>query len=120
MSAPNELSATEALQQLRSGKLTCAALMQACLERIQAREPEVHAWVHLAADAALAAARALDAEPRRGVLGGIPLGVKDVIDTGDMPTEYNSPFYAGFRPRVDAACVAMMRRAGAIVVRYDA
>ncbi|MPZ42508.1 MAG: amidase [Betaproteobacteria bacterium] len=117
MTAPNRLSATEALARMRAGTLSAEALMAACLDRIRAREPEVRAWVHLeAAATALERARAFDPASMRGALAAIPLGVKDVIDSGDMPTQYNSPFYAAFRPRVDAACVAMARREGAIVV----
>lgn len=116
MTDPNRLSATEARARIRAGTLQAEALVRACLARIQSREPHVQAWVHLGADAALARARALDAHAPAGLLGGIPLAVKDVIDTGDMPTQYNSPFYAGFRPRVDAACVALARRQGAIVL----
>jgi Asp-tRNA(Asn)/Glu-tRNA(Gln) amidotransferase A subunit family amidase len=116
MTEPNRLSASEALARMRAGTLTAEALMAACLDRIRLREPEVRAWVHIEAAAALERAQALDTASMRATLAGIPLGVKDVIDTGDMPTQYNSPFYAAFRPRVDAACVAMARRAGAIVV----
>jgi amidase len=116
MTEPNRLSASEALARMRAGTLTAEALMAACLDRIRLREPEVRAWVHLETAAALERAHALDTASMRATLAGIPLGVKDVIDTGDMPTQYNSPFYAAFRPRVDAACVAMARRAGAIVV----
>jgi amidase len=116
MTEPNRLSATEALARMRGGTLSAQALMAACLDRIRAREPEVQAWVHLEAAAALERARECDRASMREALAAIPLGVKDVIDTGDMPTQYNSPFYAAFRPRVDAACVAMARREGAIVV----
>ena len=116
MTELHRLSATEARARMRAGSLTAEAYLQACLERIRAREPEVRAWVHLEADKALAQARALDKSRSDALLAGIPLGVKDVIDTGDMPTQYNSPFYAGFRPRVDAACVALARHAGAIVL----
>ena len=116
MTEPNRLSATEALARMRAGTLSAEALMAACLDRIRTREPEVQAWVHLEAAAALERARACDPASMGGALAAIPLGVKDVIDTGDMPTQYNSPFYAAFRPRVDAACVAMARHAGAIVV----
>jgi amidase len=116
MSEPNRLSATEAFARIRAGTLKAEALVQACLDRIQSRERQVQAWVHLAGTAALERARTLDAASPSGLLAGIPLAVKDVIDTGDMPTQYNSPFYAGFRPRVDAACVALARRQGAIVL----
>ena len=83
------------------------SMVAACLERIAARDGELKAWVHVAGDAALAQARALDKEPARGLLHsplhGVPVGIKDVFDTADMPTEYNSAIYAGHRPRADAA-----------------
>ena len=109
-------SATDAAAAIAAGKLTCEALVGACLERIEAREPEIRAWTCIDADAALAAARAADREPPRSRLHGIPIGVKDVIDTADMPTEYGSPIYQANRPSADAACVAQVRELGAIVL----
>jgi len=116
MSDLNRLTATEALQRIRAGTLKSEELVAACLARIREREPQVHAWVHLAADAALEKARALDAAGTQGRIGGLPIAVKDVIDTGDMPTQYNSPIYRDHRPKVDAACVALARREGGIVL----
>ena len=87
-----------------------------CLARIEAREGELRAWAWLDADAALAQARARDAEAPRGPLHGLPVGVKDVIDTADMPTEYGSPIYAGHRPERDADCVAWLREQGAVIL----
>jgi len=110
------LSATDAAHAIESGALTAERLVRDCLDRIEAREPTVNAWVHLAAEAALAEARALDRGPRLGPLHGIPVGVKDVIDTHDQPTQCGSPIYAGHRPFADAGCVAMLRAAGAIVL----
>lgn len=95
---------------------TCEALAAACLERIAARESAVHAWAHLDPERALAAARELDRVPRRGPLHGVPVGLKDIIDTAELPTEYGSPIYAGHRPRADAACVALLRRAGCLIL----
>jgi Asp-tRNA(Asn)/Glu-tRNA(Gln) amidotransferase A subunit family amidase len=86
-----------------------------CLERIEAREGELRAWAYLDADAALAQARARDAEAPRGPLHGLPVGVKDVIDTADMPTRYGSPIYEGHRPDRDADCVAWLREQGAVI-----
>ena len=65
---------------------------------------------------ALAQARELDKGPRRGLLHGIPVGVKDIIDTFDMPTEMGSPIYRGNRPAADAGCIALLRRAGAMIL----
>jgi Asp-tRNA(Asn)/Glu-tRNA(Gln) amidotransferase A subunit family amidase len=114
--APTELSATAAAGAIRAGQLSSVALVQACLERIAERDPVVRAWRHLDADAALAQARARDAEPARGPLHGVPVGVKDLIDTADQPTAYGSPIYDGHRPDRDAACVARLRAAGAVIL----
>jgi Asp-tRNA(Asn)/Glu-tRNA(Gln) amidotransferase A subunit family amidase len=97
-------------------KLTSEALVSACLERIAKREPEVRAWAYVAEKEALEQARRLDAEAPRSPLHGVPVGIKDVIDTADMPTEYNSPIYRGHRPKTDAACVALLRRAGCVIL----
>ncbi len=91
-------------------------LLRACLERIDQREPQVQAWAHRDGEAALARARALDAGAIQGPLHGLPLGVKDIFDTHDMPTRHGSPIYADNRPPADAAVVALSRAAGAIVV----
>ena len=87
-----------------------------CLERIDAWEGELRAWAWLDPDAALAQARARDAEAPRGPLHGLPVGVKDVIDTADMPTAYGSPIYEGHRPERDADCVAWLREQGAVIL----
>jgi Asp-tRNA(Asn)/Glu-tRNA(Gln) amidotransferase A subunit family amidase len=110
------LSATEAARLLAARELSSAELVTACLDRIEAREPELRAWAHLDPEAALAQARERDAEAARGPLHGLPVGVKDVIDTADLPTEYGSPIYARNRPRRDADCVAWLRDAGAVVL----
>ena len=90
--------------------------MQACLARIAEREPQVGAWQFIDADKALKQARAADRLTPQGPLHGIPIGVKDIIDTADMPTTLGSPIYAKRQPDWDAACVAALRAAGAIVV----
>ena len=116
MTDPNELNALEAARQIRSGDLTSETLVRACLERVFAREDSVGAWVHLDADHAVAEAKRYDSEPARGALHGIPVGIKDIIDTVDMPTAHGSPIYAGNQPTADAACVALLREAGAIIL----
>ena len=117
MSDLNRLTATEALRKLQAGSIKAEDLVAACVERIRERDPQVQAWVHLEpATAALARARAIDQSTTRRRLAGLPIAVKDVIDTGDMPTQYNSPIYRGYRPRVDAACVANARSEDAIVL----
>src|SRR5688572_24190101 len=114
--ALNELTASEIVAAVRSGESTCEAVARSCLERIAAREPAVQAWQFLDSDLVMAQARALDKDAKRGALTGVPIGVKDIIDTADMPTEYGSPIYRGHRPRSDAACVALARRAGGVVM----
>lgn len=91
-------------------------MTRACLERIGSREPAVGAWEYLGTGPAIARARELDRGDKRGALTGVPFGVKDIIDTADMPTEYGSPIYAGHRPKSDAACVALSRKAGAVLM----
>jgi Asp-tRNA(Asn)/Glu-tRNA(Gln) amidotransferase A subunit family amidase len=112
----NELGAAEIVAKIAASEITCEALTRDCIERIAAREPVVKAWVNFNPELALAQAHALDREPRRGSLHGVPIGVKDVIDTFDMPTEMGSPIYRGYRPTADAACVALLRRAGAVIL----
>jgi len=114
--APHRLSAAEAARRIARGELTSEALVASCLERIAAREQAVQAWAWLDADLALRQARALDREPARRPLHGVPVGIKDIFDTADMPTEYNSPIYRGHRPKWDAACVALLRRGGCVVL----
>ncbi len=97
-------------------ELSCEALVRDCLARIEEREPLVHAWAHLDPQQALAQARALDAGTAANPLYGVPVGVKDVFDTFDMPSAYGSPIYAGQRPAADAAVVALLRGLGGLVL----
>ena len=110
MTAPSDLTATQASRMIREGRLHPRDLLESCLDRIAAREPVVRAFAFH--DAALA--RATTALP--GPLHGIPFAVKDVIDTADQPSQYGSPIWQGHRPRADAACVAWARQAGAVVI----
>jgi Asp-tRNA(Asn)/Glu-tRNA(Gln) amidotransferase A subunit family amidase len=116
----NLLSATEAAKAIRDGALTSEELVQACLDRIAALEDAVGAWAHLDADHALAQARAADAYRRRGLsvgpLHGVPVGIKDIIDTGDFPTERGTPLHSGRTPSTDATLVALLREAGAVIL----
>src|SRR5260221_5925731 len=116
MSAPNTLTATEIARQIDSGKLTAEAVIRAHLERIDTRDADVLAWAHLAREAALDRARLLDRGPRTGLLHGVPIGVKDIIDSYDQPTTYGSPIYKKHQPLADAATVALARDAGAILL----
>ena len=110
------LSAQVAAAAIARGQITSEALVEACLARIEERENDVRAWVHIDSEKALEQARARDGEKARGALHGVPIGVKDIIDTADMPTEYGSAVYRGHRPKWDASCVALLRRAGAIIL----
>ena len=105
-----DLTATAALARVRAGRLSAGDWRAACLERIAAREGAVRAFAHFEPGVA---ARAV---ARKGALGGMPLGVKDVLDTFDMPSGYGSPIWEGHRPWADAACVAWARAAGAVVM----
>ena len=111
----NELSAVEIAAALARGAATCEQVARASIERVTSREAIVRAWAYFDPDAILAQARNLDAAPIRGPLHGVPVGVKDVIDTYDMPTQMGSPIYRGYRPVADASCVALMRAAGALI-----
>ena len=112
MTHPADLSAAEAARRIAAGRLAPAELVEACLDRIAAREPQVRAFSSL--DPALP--RRAAARPPSGPLAGLPVGVKDVLDTADLPSEYGSPIWAGHRPRADASAVALTRAAGGIVM----
>lgn len=112
----NELTATQIVEAIATGQTSCEAVARACLERIAEREPEVQAWQYLNPEQVIAQARALDKAGRRGPLIGVPFGIKDIIDSCDMPTEYGSPIYKGHQPASDAACIALSRKAGGILM----
>jgi len=101
---------------IRKADLSAVETAQAVISMIEKREPEVQAWAYFDAAQLMAQAEALDALPARGPLHGVPVGVKDVINTKDMPTEHNAARYLGSRPGVDAACVDTLRAAGALIV----
>lgn len=112
----HQLTASEIVAAIDDRKTTAEAVTRACLDRIAEREPRVLAWQFLDPELALAQARSLDRNGPRGPLHGVPVGMKDIIDTDDMPTEYGTPIHAGHRPRIDAACVALTRRAGGVIM----
>ena len=116
MTEPHELTATEASARIDAGELTAETLVESCIERIEARESAVRAWKHFDADAARQQAKALDRGPRKGVLHGIPFGVKDIIDTATMPTGHGSPIYEGNKPAIDAPCVALSLQSGGVMM----
>ncbi len=114
------LSATDLRDRLASGALRAVELVEACLARIAAREPQVQAWAWLDGDHALDQARALDKRRQAGLpigpLHGLPVGIKDIIDTKGIPTENGTPIDAGRVPSEDAWLVARLRAAGAIIM----
>ena len=112
----NRCTASELAQLIAAGRASAVEIAQACLDRIDARDNDVQAWEHVDRSRVLAQARACDRSAPRGPLHGVPFGVKDIIDTHDMPSEYGSSIYAGHRPRVDAAAVALLREAGAVLL----
>ena len=116
MSELIHLGARDAARRIAAGSLRSETLIAACLERIAAREPAVGAWAHIEPERALAEARARDREAPRGPLHGVPIAVKDIMNTADLPTGYGSRAYEGHRPGNDAACVALARAAGAVVL----
>lgn len=116
MSDAHTLSATDALAQIHAGMLSVEDLARACLARIARREPALRAWAWLEPDTVIAQARELDKQVVKGPLHGLPIGVKDMIQTRDMPTQHNSPIYVGHRPGIDAAPIETLRAAGALII----
>ena len=116
----NWLSASDAARAIRDGAITSEQLVEACLARIREAEPQVQAWHYLDPEHALKQARRLDEEHREGKpagpLHGVPVGLKDIIDTGDMPTEDGTVLHAGRTPARDATVVAALRAAGAVIL----
>jgi amidase len=109
-------SVAQLARSMAEGRRSAVKVVEATLRVIAAREPVVRAFAHLDAERALEQARQRDATRGTGPLHGIPFAVKDVFDTADFPTEYNSSIYRGNRPVHDAACVARARDAGAVLI----
>jgi len=114
------LGAATAAKAIRDGEITSVQLVEACLARIEEFEPTVQAWTHLDAENALNHAKIADKRhydgEAEGPLNGVPVGIKDIFDTEDFPTEYGSPIHQGRRTFNDAAAVAQLRQAGAVVL----
>jgi Asp-tRNA(Asn)/Glu-tRNA(Gln) amidotransferase A subunit family amidase len=108
MAELHQLGAKQAAQRIERGELRAEDYLRSCVERIEARDPLVKAWTFVSQTARI--------ENPKPSLFGVPIGVKDIFDTYDMPTEYGSPIYAGYRPRADAATVALARRAGGTIL----
>lgn len=117
---PELLSATEAAGAIRDGYINSVQLVEACLAQIRSVEPQVRAWQYLDEAHALAQARARDLDRSEGrhcgPLHGVPVGIKDIIDTADMPTEDGTALHAGRTPVHDATVVSMLRAAGAVIM----
>src|SRR2546428_1264436 len=114
------LGAAEAARLIRDGVISSVQLVEACLARVRDVDGQVQAWAFLDPEHALAQARPGD-EPRlagqpTGPLHGVPVGIKDIIDTADMPTENGSVLHAGRTPSRDAVVVALRRGAGAVIM----
>ncbi|MBH68177.1 MAG: hypothetical protein CMM58_07480 [Rhodospirillaceae bacterium] len=116
MTAVYDLSALDALKKIRAGELTSEKLVRSCLERIEERDKLVGAWAHLDPAKAIEDAIAADKAGNPGQLGGLPVGVKDIIDTSTMPTCYGSTIYGANQPVADAACVKLTKDNGGIVL----
>lgn len=114
------LTLSQAAADIREGRITSAELVADCLARIGEVDAAIEAWAHLDRDHAMRQAESADDHRRLGKalgpLHGVPIGVKDIFDTADMPTEFGSPFWAGRTPRRDAAAVALLRAAGAVIM----
>ncbi len=113
------MSATAAAAAIANGSLSSEQLVQACLAQIELRDAQVHAWQHIDAEAALQSARAKDQQHSQepmAALHGIPVGLKDVIDTADMPTTQGSSIYEGALADADARCVQRLKQSGAIIL----
>ena len=120
MTALNSLTAVEAQRRIAAGDLTSTVLVEACLARIAARDGSVKAFVHLDPEHARKQAKAADEAARQGrgvgPLNGVPVAIKDIIDTSDMPTQHGCQIFKDNRPEADAACVSALRKAGAIIL----
>jgi len=108
-------TATDIVRAIAAGELTATEAVEACLTVIEGSERRIHAFAYVGGESARERAREIDEVSSGGLLRGVPVAVKDVIDTADMPTEYGSPLYAGHRPSRDAACVAILRAEGAVI-----
>ncbi|HEY4265779.1 MAG TPA: amidase [Micropepsaceae bacterium] len=112
----NTLSACEIARGVAAGAFTAEAVTRDCLARIEERDGAVKAWAFVDPELALNQARAIDRGAVKGVLAGVPLGIKDIFDTFDMPTDMGSSIYHGNRTFADASSVALARRAGAVIL----
>ena len=114
------LTLSAAAADIREGRIASVDLVADCLQRIDEIDGQVQAWAFLDRDHALRQAKAADDHRKEGKatgpLHGVPIGIKDIFDTGDMPTELGSPLWRGRTPRRDAAAVSRLRAAGAVIM----
>lgn len=116
MAELTRLSAIEAAAAIAAGEIHSEDLVRACIDRIDQRDGQVRAWQYLDREGAIRRAKELDGRDPVGPLHGIPIGIKDVITTRCMPTGYGSPIYEGYYSEEDATCIALLKRAGAIIL----
>lgn len=117
---PNALSACDAVRKIKDGSLSSVNLVKACLARIEATDGQLNAWAHLDPEHAISQAEEMDQIRRSGrptgPLHGVPIGLKDIIDTRDFPTERGTPIFAGRQPKKDAGLVDRLRESGAVIL----
>ena len=111
-----KLSASEAGSLLGRGELSAETLIGTCFEQIAFREDLVHAWEHIQRDDVMRQARSRDVGEKKGPLYGLPVAIKDIIDTDDMPTGYGSPIFHSHQPATNAHCVEQLKSAGAVIM----
>ena len=118
--APYTLTATEAVKAIASGRLSSVDLVKSCLAQITETDASIEAWAHMDGEGALAQAAECDRIRKAGMgigpLHGVPVGLKDIIDTSDMPTERGTPIFANRQPSADARIVELLREAGAVIM----
>jgi Asp-tRNA(Asn)/Glu-tRNA(Gln) amidotransferase A subunit family amidase len=116
MKNAHKLSALEAVKKIKKGDLSAEFLMRACLDRVMERDKDVRAWAHIDPEKAIERAFKADETGNKGPLAGIPIAVKDIIDTADMPTCHGSTIYEFNQPTVDAAVVNKTRSMGGVIM----
>jgi len=116
MNELNDLPGTELLAAVRNDRVSVAEIAESCLQRIKEREPLIRAFAHHDPELVRRSAAALDRNRTPAPLRGLPVGIKDLVDTADQPSEFGSPIYSGRRPSADAAIVRRLRTAGALIV----
>lgn len=117
MNGLHELAAVDIAKLIKEKKVSAAEVTRACLERIDARDKQIHAWQYVDYEGALAAAERADNAPHKeGLLHGVPVGLKDIIDTAHLPTTYGSKAFAEHQPSQHADCVSLLQEHGAIII----